>query len=191
MDHLSGTRNFSLQHLRFLVVDEADRLLAQSFQDWLARVLAALRPPQPTSSLSQNQNQSEPLSVDSEAESLADGVADISFDATQSSELPIPFHDAVAPLFLSTLSHSSGNSFDFQTDVDDQKHSSCQKLLFSATLTRDPARIAALGLRDPKYFIVQGKNGTTTTEREGEEWAVSEGFAMPASLCVRSFLPSF
>ncbi|TFY55761.1 hypothetical protein EVG20_g9201 [Dentipellis fragilis] len=41
IDHLNGTRNFSLQHLRYLVIDEADRLLAQSFQDWLVRVLAA------------------------------------------------------------------------------------------------------------------------------------------------------
>ncbi|KAI9439886.1 DEAD-domain-containing protein [Lactarius indigo] len=47
MDHMSGTPNFSLQHLRFLVIDEADRLLAQaqSFQNWLAQVLAATRPP--------------------------------------------------------------------------------------------------------------------------------------------------
>jgi len=45
MDHLNGTPNFTLQHLRFLVIDEADRLLAQSFQDWLTQVLAATRPP--------------------------------------------------------------------------------------------------------------------------------------------------
>ncbi|KAF9231572.1 P-loop containing nucleoside triphosphate hydrolase protein [Melanogaster broomeanus] len=42
MDHLNGTPNFSLQHLRFLVIDEADRLLSQSFQDWLVQVLAAI-----------------------------------------------------------------------------------------------------------------------------------------------------
>ena len=45
IDHLNGTQHFSLQHLRFLVIDEADRLLAQSFQNWLAQVLAATRPP--------------------------------------------------------------------------------------------------------------------------------------------------
>lgn len=45
MDHLNATPNFTLQHLRFLVIDEADRLLAQSFQDWLTQVLAATRPP--------------------------------------------------------------------------------------------------------------------------------------------------
>jgi len=45
MDHLNGTPNFTLQHLRFLVIDEADRLLAQSFQDWLTQALAVTRPP--------------------------------------------------------------------------------------------------------------------------------------------------
>lgn len=30
------------RHLRFLVVDETDRLLRQSYQDWLPHVLAAL-----------------------------------------------------------------------------------------------------------------------------------------------------
>ncbi|THH16979.1 hypothetical protein EW146_g3744 [Bondarzewia mesenterica] len=34
-----------MQHLRFLVIEEADRLPAQSFQDWLAQVLATTRPP--------------------------------------------------------------------------------------------------------------------------------------------------
>lgn len=41
MDHLTGTRGFSLASLRYLVIDEADRLLSQSYQDWLPRVLDA------------------------------------------------------------------------------------------------------------------------------------------------------
>ena len=41
MDLLNQTRGFTLQHLRFLVIDEADRLLDQSFQDWLNKVLQA------------------------------------------------------------------------------------------------------------------------------------------------------
>ncbi|XP_031573601.1 ATP-dependent RNA helicase DDX51-like [Actinia tenebrosa] len=41
VDHLSYTRHFTLQHLRFLVIDEADRLLDQSYHDWLNKVLKA------------------------------------------------------------------------------------------------------------------------------------------------------
>lgn len=114
---------------------------------------------------------------------LAREVAEINLKTNEKQEDEmgqIPSHDAVAPFFL-----HSGN---IQADLDDPKHSSCQKLLFSATLTRDPARIAALGLRDPKYFVVQGKNSKTGDEDqrdvEGKEWALSEGFAMPAGLQV-------
>jgi ATP-dependent RNA helicase DDX51/DBP6 len=41
MAHLGGTPGFTLGHLRFLVVDEADRLLRQGYQNWLPRVAAA------------------------------------------------------------------------------------------------------------------------------------------------------
>nr|CCA22900.1 DEAD/DEAH box RNA helicase putative [Albugo laibachii Nc14] len=38
VDHLEQTNGFTLQHLQFLIVDEADRLLTQSYQDWIAKV---------------------------------------------------------------------------------------------------------------------------------------------------------
>jgi ATP-dependent RNA helicase DDX51/DBP6 len=41
LDHLNNTSGFSLAHLRFLVIDEADRLLNQSYQNWLPNVLAS------------------------------------------------------------------------------------------------------------------------------------------------------
>ena len=59
-----------------------------------------------------------------------------------------------------------------RTDIDDPKESSCQKLLFSATLTRDPAKISALGLRQAKYIVVQSPKTKTTdvgSERKLED----------------------
>ncbi|KAG8783283.1 ATP-dependent RNA helicase dbp6 [Ceratobasidium sp. 428] len=109
-DHLRGTLGFTLEHLRFLVIDEADRLITQSFQDWLAHVLDATQPPP--------------------------------------SEFP-------------------------PTELDEPQSSSCQKLLFSATLTHDPSKIVPLGLRDPRYFVV----GEQASAGVGEET-----FAFPASL---------
>ena len=45
IDHMQSTPGFTLQHLEFLVIDEADRLLNQSYADWTHRVFAAaLRP---------------------------------------------------------------------------------------------------------------------------------------------------
>ncbi|KAF8529892.1 P-loop containing nucleoside triphosphate hydrolase protein [Gautieria morchelliformis] len=118
IDHIKGTMNFSLQHLRFLVIDEADRLLTQSFQDWLAQVLAAIRPP------------------------------------------------------MASIPPS-------RSHVDENRESSCQKLLFSATLTRDPAKISALDLRDAKYFVVKD---TTRDDQESDHLMAAETFVFPATL---------
>ena len=148
MDHLNGTPNFSLQHLRFLVIDEADRLLAQSFQGWLTHVLSATRPP-------------------SHVES---GVA-------RDEEAPIPYPDALSPAFL----HLRGEPA-VQTDLDEKRESSCQKLLFSATLMNDPGRIAALELRKPRYIVVQS---SSQSHASGVLDVVMEKFSMPATLKVQ------
>lgn len=42
VEHVRGTRGFSLKWVRYLVVDEADRLVGQTYQDWLAEVLRAI-----------------------------------------------------------------------------------------------------------------------------------------------------
>ncbi|EPQ12094.1 ATP-dependent RNA helicase DDX51 [Myotis brandtii] len=44
VDHVDQTPGFSLQHLRFLVVDEADRMIDSMHQSWLPRVVAAAFP---------------------------------------------------------------------------------------------------------------------------------------------------
>ncbi|KAH7925484.1 P-loop containing nucleoside triphosphate hydrolase protein [Leucogyrophana mollusca] len=162
IDHLTGTPNFSLQHLRFLarhififasVIDEADRLLAQSFQDWLAQVLAATRP----SSLHRPEILT-PLSPHTPTVNAND----------------IPFSDALAPHFLSQWKKAA-----FVADIDEKKESSCQKLLFSATLTRDPGRLAALDLRNPKYFVVQSR---MAEDKDKEMDVITDRFTMPATL---------
>ncbi|MCL7052305.1 hypothetical protein MKW94_011875 [Papaver nudicaule] len=44
MDHINSTKGFTLEHLRFLVVDETDKLLGEAYQDWLRVVLQLTRP---------------------------------------------------------------------------------------------------------------------------------------------------
>jgi ATP-dependent RNA helicase DDX51/DBP6 len=179
MDHINGTPNFSLQHLRYLVrpsltviirfhlrlvpqvIDEADRLLAQSFQNWLAQVLAAthLRGNITTQNPHDNLDPKPTFPLN---DLMPDGVA-----PTLTTCLPFP----VVP-----VAHL------------DHKMTSCQKLLFSATLTRDPSKIAALDLRDPKYFIIQGSDhgGSETQILD----VVMEKFSMPSTLIVRiKYLP--
>ncbi|KAF8273332.1 P-loop containing nucleoside triphosphate hydrolase protein [Lactarius quietus] len=69
IDHLNGTPNFSLHTC-------ADRLLAQSFQNWLTQVLAATRPPQ-----------------------FAEADVKIGDDGIDS----LPYPDALSPAFLHLL----------------------------------------------------------------------------------------
>ncbi|MCJ1329514.1 ATP-dependent RNA helicase dbp6 [Thelotrema lepadinum] len=42
VDHFKKTKGFTLEHVQWLVVDEADRLLDQSFQQWLETITPAL-----------------------------------------------------------------------------------------------------------------------------------------------------
>ncbi|KAL8999854.1 MAG: hypothetical protein Q9169_001395 [Polycauliona sp. 2 TL-2023] len=42
MEHLEHTRGFTLDHVQWLVIDEADRLLEDGFQQWVGTVIPAL-----------------------------------------------------------------------------------------------------------------------------------------------------
>ncbi|KAF7721631.1 ATP-dependent RNA helicase dbp6 [Apophysomyces ossiformis] len=131
MDHLKDTPNFTLQHLRFLVIDEADRLLNQSYHDWLNQILLATRPAE---------RDTIPLKFKADKNNVTEA-------------------DAVAPSFLRSC-------FDIQTtDLDLEKAPSIQKLLFSATLTKNPAKIAGLHLTNPEYISVQ-KEGKETDQSQ-------------------------
>uniref|UniRef100_A0A7C9DIE0 ATP-dependent RNA helicase n=1 Tax=Opuntia streptacantha TaxID=393608 RepID=A0A7C9DIE0_OPUST len=44
MDHINTTNGFTLEHLRYLVVDETDRLLREAYQSWLPTVLKLAQP---------------------------------------------------------------------------------------------------------------------------------------------------
>ena len=47
VDHLQSTKGFTLSHVQWLAIDEADRLLDQSFQQWIDIVMPALHAPEP------------------------------------------------------------------------------------------------------------------------------------------------
>ncbi|KAI9594720.1 P-loop containing nucleoside triphosphate hydrolase protein [Syncephalis fuscata] len=98
MDHLNGTHHFTLEYLRFLVIDEADRLLGQSFQEWL-------------------------------------------------------------PQILDKLGNNTGHDHcKTMAGLPGPPAPRTQKLLFSATLTRNPEKIASLRLVNPSYIAVQSSH---------------------------------
>lgn len=132
VDHLRGTRGFTLEHLRYLVIDEADRLLGQSFQQWVPTLLDALE--------------------------------------------PRPHSGSCAP---PSLWKEAGQEHNHTWTRDDMQvpQASVQKLLFSATLTRDPAKVGALRLRQPQFIRVRDPGVS-----DGQGLVHEQHFALPAGL---------
>ncbi|CAG8520194.1 20094_t:CDS:10 [Cetraspora pellucida] len=131
IEHLSTTPNFTLQHLRFLIIDEADRLLNQSYHDWLSHILKSTQLQQVTV------NPSSKKSVEIKYDSLG-----------------VPINDTISALMMESFLHVP------KVDISEPKTSAIQKLLFSATLTRNPAKIASLHLVNPRYISIQSMDKT-------------------------------
>jgi ATP-dependent RNA helicase DDX51/DBP6 len=84
------------------------------------------------------------------------------------------------------------------TTLDESRRPSCQKLLFSATLTSDPGRLRALDLYEPRYFVFRGsrvygegsqEESTRAVLDAALEGVVMEQFTMPETLLVRCLHP--
>jgi ATP-dependent RNA helicase DDX51/DBP6 len=148
-----------MTNVRTQVIDEADRLLTQSFQDWLKQILATIQPP-PSASLQIHMKAPTTLAGDDDDRGL------------------IPHHDALAPTHLIQTAYNG--HVVFTSDFDEPLYSSCQKLLFSATLTSNPSKIAELNLRDAKWLVVKGKSEDVDVSP-----LLDEEFELPLRLRVR------
>lgn len=165
IDHLDQTPGFTLQHLRFLVIDEADRLLSQSFQEWLPRVLAALDP--------------------RDALQHHESVSHAAIHASQSAMSPAWLAETRWRLGGPSVQHSVADRLP-------RPESGVQKLLFSATLTRDPAKIVALNLRDTTFFSVEdtAEDDQEETEVQAQDADWPDKFSLPATLHEHMFVSS-
>ena len=139
------------------VVGEADRLLTQSFQDWLDQILVAAQPP-PFTSLQTHEKAPTTIVGDDHGQ--------------------IPHHNALVPIHLNGTAYN-GNVV-LTADFDGPLYSSCQEMLFSATLRSDPSKTAELNLRDAKWFVVKGK-----FEDVDVPTLLDEGFELPLEFRVR------
>eukprot|EP00276_Gloeochaete_wittrockiana_P005078 CAMPEP_0184655008 /NCGR_PEP_ID=MMETSP0308-20130426/12652_1 /TAXON_ID=38269 /ORGANISM="Gloeochaete witrockiana, Strain SAG 46.84" /LENGTH=643 /DNA_ID=CAMNT_0027091249 /DNA_START=34 /DNA_END=1965 /DNA_ORIENTATION=+ len=150
MDHLRDTPAFTLQHLSFLVIDEADRLLMQSYQEWLQTVLQSIA----AALQSQSHHQPQQLTYSISA----DGGLDLHCSAPR-------LNAAMCGVLPSTASSPH--------------RCHVRKLLFSATLSRNPAKIAALGLTAPYYFAASSNSRYKTPAALMEYMIVCDGGQKP------------
>ncbi|XP_033030804.1 ATP-dependent RNA helicase DDX51 isoform X2 [Lacerta agilis] len=139
VDHLQQSPQFSLKELRFLIIDEADRMIDNMHQDWLRQVVAAAH----------------------SAAEEGSGTLQLFRRAEQG---PLTAARAGCP------------------------HVPLQKLLFSATLTRNPEKLQPLGLYRPRLFTpISLEKATETTKK----YALPEGLSQYYVPCSLRWKPLF
>jgi ATP-dependent RNA helicase DDX51/DBP6 len=130
---------FSLKALRFLVVDEADRLLRQEYQNWLPEVL-------------HQTEQQQQQHVSSHQSSLH-----LLLQQQQHQHQPNQTqHQNLQP--YSSSSSSSSSSMPLLPYGSSSSRPRCVKLIVSATLTRDPGKLLRLGLHNPRFLTLTEVN---------------------------------
>lgn len=133
IDHLDKTPGFTLQHLRFLIIDEADRLVSQSYHSFIGRIVASAN----SASIVAWQEMSRDACPPKKLGGLYPFVTD-----------PITWRRVEA--IEDNKNHSPNSLASVFADV--CRPVQLRKLLFSATLTKDPQKLASLGLVNPKHY---------------------------------------
>ena len=144
IDHLDNTPGFTLQHLRWLVIDEADRLLSQSYHGWIQRVLDSVHEPIPSTIIDSDANNNNKISEESNC-------ADCGNNNTVTIH-PVTYRRSDQDAFI-----ASSKTTEKESSAGTSSSTICQrvqlrKLLYSATLTKDPQKLSSLRLVNPKYF---------------------------------------
>jgi ATP-dependent RNA helicase DDX51/DBP6 len=128
VEHINFTEGFTLHHLRWIIIDEADRLLDESFQEWADVLTVALKEPKSTESYSARGSVMNSLVYPKESRNI-------------------------------------------------------QKIILSATMTNDVAKLASLNLKWPKLVVVENIASTRTSQP-------SERGLSPNNTAVNFDLPS-
>ena len=145
LDHIQHTPGFTLRHLRFLVLDEADRLLGNAYHSWVRTLVQSAH-----STQSSAVGILDPLTRPRKDEDVQRSGNDCLPDQ-QTKDAP-----SVATLPFLVMPQQP-----------------LQRLLFSATLTDNPRKLAMLGITNPlivRAHLADGKK----TKKKGSA-AQSEG----------------
>jgi ATP-dependent RNA helicase DDX51/DBP6 len=145
LDHIQYTEGFTLQHLRFLVLDEADRLLGNAYHSWVRTLVQSAHNTESSTMGGLNATTGRPAAVyhpiiGSKDDILDDDSVEIRYDFS----LPL-FAVPQQPL---------------------------QRLLFSATLTDNPRKLAMLGIRNP---LILRATSSDISPKDPTEDATSSG----------------
>jgi len=170
IDHLDRTPCFTLQHLRYLIVDEADRLVSQGYQDWIRKVNeAAFYGPQRLCSVLRSWRNENLLLKNNHTLRIDEDNCTSTNEQDTFDDVLGPRCDESGRMILDPVTWRRDETFyndtdqaqEYQNDISLSLASSLsrpvqlRKFLFSATLTSDPRKLSSLGLVNPKRFDAQ------------------------------------
>ena len=168
VDHLDSTPGFTLQHLRFIVIDEADRLVNQPYQNWIRRVLQA----------SNSENRFEDLNLDMSFQEYIRQPLRTAPDGQSFMIDPVTHRIAGSGAVHSLLGDSNSTEAGLISGTIGRPVP-LRKLLFSATLTQDPQKLARLGLDNPKHYdanyLKKHQSGSATEEAKAGRYFLPVG----------------
>ena len=166
-DASTSSYDFHLHDVQYLVIDEIDRLLTQNYSDWPAKILGNIFAA-PAVADEANGNAME----------MDDGVAEQGESSVAKVRVltgSLSIDGASDALHLQERcwrrkfgGGSSSRAVGSSNLLDSSSHMPLQKLLFSATLTNNPQKLASLSLHNPLFFT--------------ESTSLTKKFAIPPSL---------
>lgn len=176
--HMRDTDGFKhqLSTVEWLVIDDADRLLQQSHQDWLPRLMAAVERKPGLSEQSDEQRSKSLPEADSGAK---EGKADHTVDSEHTP--PFKRNSAGIPSGMSLCDWVMMNDpqmIDAEASLG--WRSGVRKLILSATLTRHPAKLHSLRLHRPLHL-----HAATADDMAGGS-GTSKRFSLPTTLTERA-----
>ncbi|KAG8146484.1 hypothetical protein E2320_012811 [Naja naja] len=164
VDHLQQSPQFSLRELRFLIIDEADRMIDNMHQDWLQQVVEAVHRPEAGSGPSGLFRRVQPSPCTAARTNLEDGGQTKRAAGFSGGRFSLP-------------------CFPFQGLLPPAPSAEAPLLSHSDT---EPREAAGLGLYQPRLFMpVQSGKGSDVL---GSQPCVSEKYLLPEGLSV-SVLP--
>eukprot|EP00594_Rhizosolenia_setigera_P019252 CAMPEP_0178977382 /NCGR_PEP_ID=MMETSP0789-20121207/24459_1 /TAXON_ID=3005 /ORGANISM="Rhizosolenia setigera, Strain CCMP 1694" /LENGTH=484 /DNA_ID=CAMNT_0020666777 /DNA_START=455 /DNA_END=1909 /DNA_ORIENTATION=- len=164
LDHIDKTPGFTLQHLQYLIIDEADRLLTQNYQNWISKISKAVS----------SDNYQGSKKSNSDSESTNTGMSHFIDPTTRRKESKMK----------SILDRPGSNFNNSKNDHENCRNAiPLQKLLFSATLTKDPQKLSALGLIHPVFYDAHTlKTMQQKHQEQIQEYSSSETYLLPEGL---------
>lgn len=187
VEHLKLTKGFTLQHLQFLVIDEADRLLAQSYQGWLFVVLDAARRPGVEETVARSCTCKKcQMSSKIAANPSGKGLKGVEVDTEGIGGGRVRCVNGIRKLVPCTCRSGSANAL----SVRDVEEVTLRKVLCSATLTPDPQKFAAMQLERPIYVTeASGEMDFDADVEIGEKFTLPEALDIHMVMCTRANKP--